>query len=50
MPQPIVPVEIPTISSFDSKRENDILLKIRIGKFEVSFSISQSRNDRRAFG
>ncbi|WP_172924615.1 hypothetical protein [Streptococcus sp. 3167] len=29
MPQPIVPV--------DSKKRNDILLKVRIGKLEVSF-------------
>ncbi|VPK25534.1 IS66 family element [Streptococcus pneumoniae] len=53
MPQPIVPVEIPQSRRFDSKKRNDILLKIRIGKLEVSFfnlSISQSRNDRTAFG
>lgn len=37
MPQPIVPVEIPQSRSFDSKKRNDILLKIRIGKLEVSF-------------
>ncbi|CTN95404.1 hypothetical protein ERS043876_00899 [Streptococcus pneumoniae] len=51
MPQPIVPVEIPQSRPFDSKKRNDILLKIRIGKLEVSFfSISQSRNGRTAFG
>ncbi|VPZ83710.1 IS66 family element [Streptococcus pneumoniae] len=51
MPQPIVPVEIPQSRRFDSKKRNDILLKIRIGKLEVSFfSISQSRNGRTAFG
>lgn len=37
MPQPIVPVEIPQSRPFDSKKRNDILLKIRIGKLEVSF-------------
>lgn len=37
MPQPIVPVEIPQSHPFDSKKRNDILLKIRIGKLEVSF-------------
>ncbi|CIX39694.1 IS66 family element%2C orf1 [Streptococcus pneumoniae] len=37
MPQPIVPVEIPQSRLFDSKKRNDILLKIRIGKLEVSF-------------
>ncbi len=29
MPQPIVPVEIPQSRPFDSKKRNDILLKIR---------------------
>lgn len=37
MPQPIVPVEIPQSRRFDSKKRNDILLKIRIGKLELSF-------------
>ncbi|VKA57029.1 IS66 family Orf1 [Streptococcus pneumoniae] len=37
MPQPIVPVEIPQSRPFDSKKRNDILLKIRISKLEVSF-------------
>ncbi|CIS63069.1 TPA: hypothetical protein VQQ54_000684 [Streptococcus pneumoniae] len=37
MPQPIVPVEIPQSRPFDSKKRNDILLKIRIDKLEVSF-------------
>ena len=37
MPQPIVPVEIPQYRRFDSKKRNDILLKIRIGKLELSF-------------
>ncbi|CZD40613.1 hypothetical protein RLL53_08465 [Streptococcus pneumoniae] len=37
MPQPTVPVEIPQSRPFDSKKRNDILLKIRIGKLEVSF-------------
>ena len=35
MPQPIVPVEIPQSRRFDSKKRNDILLKIRIGKLEM---------------
>ncbi|TMR71789.1 hypothetical protein E3V16_02070 [Streptococcus pseudopneumoniae] len=29
MPQPIVPVEIPQSRPFDSKKRNDMLLKIR---------------------
>ncbi|ORC37109.1 hypothetical protein B4W83_10470 [Streptococcus pseudopneumoniae ATCC BAA-960 = CCUG 49455] len=29
MPQPIVPVEIPQSRPFDSKKRNDILLKIQ---------------------
>lgn len=37
MLQPTVPVEIPQSRPFDSKKRNDILLKIRIGKLEVSF-------------
>lgn len=37
MPQPIVPVEIPQFRPFDSKKRNNILLKIRISKLEVSF-------------
>lgn len=37
MPQPTVLVEIPQSRPFDSKKRNDILLKIRIGKLEVSF-------------
>ncbi|VRH54371.1 IS66 family Orf1 [Streptococcus pneumoniae] len=40
MPQPIVPVEIPQSRPFDSKKRNDILLKIRIGKL-VSFPFSK---------
>ena len=37
MSQSIVPVEIPQSRRFDSKKRNDILLKIRIGKLELSF-------------
>ena len=37
MPQPIVPVELRQSRCFDSKKRNDILLKIRIGKLELSF-------------
>ena len=40
MPQPIVPVEVPQSRPFDSKKRNDLLLKIRIGKLELSFSQS----------
>nr|WP_286672742.1 hypothetical protein [Streptococcus pseudopneumoniae] len=29
MPQPIVPVEIPQSRRFDSKKRNDILLKVQ---------------------
>nr|WP_240147156.1 MULTISPECIES: hypothetical protein [unclassified Streptococcus] len=37
IPQPIVPVEIPQSRPFYSKKRNDILLKVRIGKLELSF-------------
>ena len=37
MLQPIVLVEAPQYRRFDSKNRNDILLKIRIDKFELSF-------------
>ncbi|WP_258236182.1 hypothetical protein, partial [Streptococcus pneumoniae] len=37
MPQPIVPVEIPQSRRFDSKKRNDILLKIRIGNLKFTF-------------
>ena len=40
MSQPIVPVEVPQSRRFDSKKRNDLLLKIRIGKLELSFSQS----------
>ena len=40
MSQLIVPVEVPQSRRFDSKKRNDILLKIRIGKLELSFSQS----------
>ncbi|WP_162199281.1 hypothetical protein [Streptococcus pseudopneumoniae] len=34
IPQPIVPVEIPQSRPFDSKKRNDILLKIRIASLK----------------
>ena len=37
MSQLIVPVEVPQSRRSDSKKRNDLLLKIRIGKLEVSF-------------
>ena len=37
MPQPIVPVEVPQSHRFDSKKRNDLLLTVRIGKLELSF-------------
>ena len=40
MSQPIVPVEVPQSRRSDSKKRNDLLLKIRIGKLELSFSQS----------
>ena len=40
MPQLIVPVEVPQSRRSDSKKRNDLLLKIRIGKLELSFSQS----------
>ena len=40
MSQPIVPVEVPQSRRFDSKKRNDLLLTVRIGKLELSFSQS----------
>ena len=40
MSQLIVPVEVPQSRRSDSKKRNDLLLKIRIGKLELSFSQS----------
>jgi hypothetical protein len=37
MPQSIVPLEISQSRRFEKKRQNDLLLKIRLGKVEVSF-------------
>lgn len=37
MSQLIVPVEVPQSRRSDSKKRNDLLLKIRIGKLELSF-------------
>ena len=37
MSQPIVPVEVPQSRRFDSKKRNDLLLTVRIGKLELSF-------------
>ena len=37
MSQPIVPVEVPQSRRSDSKKRNDLLLKIRIGKLELNF-------------
>ena len=37
MPQSIVPLEISQSCRFEKKTQNDLLLKIRLGKVEVSF-------------
>ncbi|MGV3029217.1 hypothetical protein ACEE42_01385 [Streptococcus suis] len=37
MSQPIVPLTIPKSRCFEKKGRNDILMKIRFGKTEVSF-------------
>ncbi|HFI0306869.1 TPA: hypothetical protein ACGOVM_001974 [Streptococcus suis] len=37
MSQPIVPLTIPKSRCFEKKSRNDILMKIRFGKTEVSF-------------
>lgn len=37
MPQSIVPLEISQSRRFEKKTQNDLLLKIRLGKVEVSF-------------
>ncbi|HEM6238035.1 TPA: hypothetical protein U2C75_001347 [Streptococcus suis] len=37
MSQPIVPLTIPQSRRFEKKSRNDILMKIRLGKTEVTF-------------
>ncbi|HGA1494457.1 TPA: hypothetical protein ACIRLG_001665 [Streptococcus suis] len=37
MSQPIVPLTIPQSRCFEKKSRNDILMKIRLGKTEVTF-------------
>ncbi|HEL2056821.1 TPA: hypothetical protein TY413_002208 [Streptococcus suis] len=37
MSQPIVPLTIPQFRHFEKKSRNDILMKIRLGKTEVTF-------------
>ncbi|HFI0240471.1 TPA: hypothetical protein ACGO7X_002281 [Streptococcus suis] len=43
MSQPIVPLTVPKSRRFEKKGRNDILMKIRLGKVEVTFfhSINQ---------
>ncbi|MER0122944.1 hypothetical protein ABPH35_01830 [Streptococcus sp. ZJ93] len=43
MSHPIVPLTVPQSRRFEKKSRNDILMKIRLGKVEVSFfqSINQ---------
>ena len=38
MSQPIVPLTIPQSRRVEKKGRNDILMKIRLGKTEVTFS------------
>ncbi|HFU4460166.1 TPA: hypothetical protein ACGPAL_002090 [Streptococcus suis] len=37
MSQPIVPLTVPKSCRFEKKGRNDILMKIRLGKVEVTF-------------
>ncbi|WP_449457770.1 hypothetical protein [Streptococcus suis] len=37
MSHPIVPLAVPKSHSFEKKGRNDILMKIRLGKVEVTF-------------
>ncbi|HFI0481841.1 TPA: hypothetical protein ACGOY0_002186 [Streptococcus suis] len=37
MSQPIVPLTVPQSRHFEKKGRNDILMKIRLGKVEVTF-------------
>ncbi|HFU4117559.1 TPA: hypothetical protein ACGO7F_002079 [Streptococcus suis] len=37
MSQPMVPLPIPKFQRFEKKSRNDILMKIRLGKTEVTF-------------
>ncbi|HEL1760338.1 hypothetical protein [Streptococcus suis] len=37
MSQPIVPLTVPKTRHFEKKGRNDILMKIRLGKVEVTF-------------
>ncbi|HFU4451789.1 TPA: hypothetical protein ACGO97_002032 [Streptococcus suis] len=45
MSQPIVPLTVPQSRRFDKKGRNDILMKIRLGKVELTFfrTINQER-------
>ncbi|PZO93460.1 MAG: hypothetical protein DI617_08695 [Streptococcus pyogenes] len=36
MSHPIVPLEVPQSRQFEKKNRNDILLKVRLGKLELS--------------
>ncbi|HFI0246795.1 TPA: hypothetical protein ACGOUV_002097 [Streptococcus suis] len=44
MSQPIVPLTIPQSRHFEKKSRNDILMKIRLGKLEVSLFPSIIQN------
>lgn len=37
MSQPIVPLTVPQSRRFEKKSRNDILMKIRLGKMELTF-------------
>ncbi|HFI0159703.1 TPA: hypothetical protein ACGO8C_000573 [Streptococcus suis] len=43
MSQPIVPLTVPQSRHFEKKGRNDILMKIRLGKVEVTFFQSINR-------
>lgn len=40
MSQPIVPLTVPQSRRFEKKSRNDILMKIRLGKVEVTFYLN----------
>ncbi|HFI0131896.1 TPA: hypothetical protein ACGOSD_002143 [Streptococcus suis] len=44
MSQPIVPLTVPQSRRFEKKSRNDILMKIRHGKMEVTFFQSINQN------
>ncbi|WP_142350966.1 hypothetical protein, partial [Streptococcus suis] len=49
MSQPVVPLTVPQSRRFEKKSRNDILMKIRLGKTEVTFFQSINPDFSRIF-